>query len=73
MSIPCNPTDFERFQKLSQLLAAKNPPVEMSIYCGTEKGANDQWVSLEIKGNLSREDVNYAFGIVQVETVEAAS
>lgn len=64
MSIPCNATDFERFIKLANALAKIQPPVEVNIYIGMHpKTPTEDYVSLEIKGNLPNKIVEDVFGI----------
>ena len=65
MSIPCNPTDFKRFEELAELLATVHPPVDLSLYVSkdTKGDTVTYYVSLEIKGSLNAEEVYKVFKV----------
>lgn len=64
MSVPCNRSDFRRFQQLAKALSALNPPAELRIYSsGTGIRPGQTYVSLELTGYLDVNIVNEAFGI----------
>lgn len=62
MSVPCNKTDYARFKKLADLLAAHKPPVELRIYVSSSnKTEGGSYVSLEMSGHIDAAKVAAVF------------
>lgn len=64
MSVPCNRSDFRRFQQLAKALSALNPPAEIEIRTSaTGKDNSTRFVRLELTGYLNTDTVFESFGV----------
>lgn len=57
MAVPLNTHDFGRFKALADLLKTEGTKGEISIYVGTEGEKEEVYVSLDLKGFVSRDAV----------------
>ena len=57
MATLCNPVDYKRFTRLAEYLSQLKPPVEISVYVGSDHNKGSLYVSLDIKGDLPRATV----------------